>query len=361
MTMKVDNKDILLYRYYYKINEKSDFVNLLNKNSNLTYLRVRSSRFDASNFRIIKVIEQKHTINLNDSLVFLGDNTEIKSETYYYKFCFDKDTFDMKNNQTIYYSDNIKKENINLFYEFPDTKDNLKILNCKYLISIENENTQCIAQFNKKNEYGDMFIIFDNATNKNLEISLIEKIEINENKDVFTRNLNDTDLYKENLFTLEPNFENIPNTFYLQIILPSEIKEIKLYYKYKNTGSTFKNCQNSKNQTKDNNKTFYFTLTRNGNENIEFLLIVPNIEIKNGTKFKILITNNDESPKDNNNSNQFNGNTLKYLIIIIAVVVLIIVILIVIFCIKKNKKLDESIKKIESMENINQEMSTQND
>ena len=146
--MKVDNKDILLYRYYYKINEKSDFVNLLNKNSNLTYLRVRSSRFDASNFRIIKVIEQKHTINLNDSLVFLGDNTEIKSETYYYKFCFDKDTFDMKNNQTIYYSDNIKKENINLFYEFPDTKDNLKILNCKYLISIENENTQCIVSLN---------------------------------------------------------------------------------------------------------------------------------------------------------------------------------------------------------------------
>ena len=304
-------------RFYYQIDNKNNdtdiYISFLTKTTGLNYLRVRMVNYDASDVPIIQPnTSSTIKVNKNKTTLLLFNVTSIIESSIYYRMIYNISDFDLISNLNIFiYTSEQKADD---FVEFSDNIQPSAKFTCSYSFTFDNGTTICYSSYKQSSYPTRMFYIIpesNSTTDKQIEFYATDIKEYATFSSAFTPKKNTSaTLYKINYFPSQLKLYDIPNTYYVQITLPSEFMVIHFYHKYKET--KYKSCGPYKRKEKDNNlATFYFgPINRNDNQtDVEFLLDVLNAtNITKDTKFVVYIIDNDESPNDVKPFDPFNPN-----------------------------------------------------
>ncbi len=300
-----DGPKINVSRFYYQIDNKNNdtdiYISFLTKTTGLSYLRVRMVNYDASDFPIIQPnTTSTIKVNKNKTTLLLFNVTSIMESSIYYRMIYNISDFDLLLNSNIFlYSSDQKPDD---FVEFSDNIQPSTKFTCSYSFTFDNGTTICYSSYTKNSDPTRMFYIIpesNSTTDKQIEFYASD-IKEYYTFGYFTPKVNSSaPLNKINYLKSHLKTYDIPNTYYVQITLPSEFKDIHFYHKYKNT--KYKSCGPYKRKEKGNNlTTFYFGPINRTEEqtDVEFLLDVLTTNITKDTKFYVYIIDKDESPND---------------------------------------------------------------
>ena len=314
-------------RFYYQIDNKNNdtdiYISFLTKTTGLNYLKVRMVNYDASDFPIIQPnITSTIKVNKNKTTLLLFNVTSIMESSINYRMIYNISDFDlMSNSNILIYSIDQKPDD---FFEFSDNIDSSAKITCDFSSTFDNGTTICYSSYNKRSVPSRMFYIIpesNSTTDKQIEFYASDIEEYAKFGDFTPKQNKSASLYKINYFKSQLKSHDIPNNYYVQIVLPSEFMVIHFYHKYKDT--KYKSCGPYKSKEKDNNRTttFYFGPINRTEEqtDVEFLLDVLTTNITKDTKFVVYIIDKDEDPQNiiiqKNSENYINKdkNTGKYI------------------------------------------------
>jgi hypothetical protein len=304
-------------RFYYQIDNKNNdtdiYISFLTKTTGLNYLRVRMVNYDASDVPIIQPnTSSTIKVNKNKTTLLLFNVTSIIESSIYYRMIYNISDFDLISNLNIFiYTSDQKADD---FVEFSDNIQPSAKFTCDFSFTFDNGTTICYSSYKQSSFPTRMFYIIpesNSTTDKQIEFYATDIKEYATFSSAFIPKQNTSaPLNKINYLESQLKTYNIPNTYYVQIVLPSEFMVIHFYHKYKDT--KYKSCGPYKSKEKDNNRTttFYFGPINRTEEqtDVEFLLDVLTTNITEDTKFVFYIIDNDESPNDVKPFDPFNPN-----------------------------------------------------
>ena len=257
--------------------------------------------YDASDVPIIQPnTSSTIKVNKNKTTLLLFNVTSIIESSIYYRMIYNISDFDLISNLNIFiYTSDQKADD---FVEFSDNIQPSAKFTCSYSFTFDNGTTICYSSYKQSSFPTRMFYIIpesNSTTDKQIEFYATD-IKEYATFGYFTPKVNTSaPLNKINYLESQLKLYDIPNTYYVQIILPSEFKVIHFYHKYKET--KYKTCGPYKGKEKDNNlATFYFGPINRTEEqtDVEFLLDVLTTNITKDTKFYVYIIDKDEGPQN---------------------------------------------------------------